>query len=236
MFYIGSCRRSSLPSGEGRWRSSERIAARILEEAGFRVLEEHDRVMINGVEVGEIDLVAEKEGQRYAVEVKAGRLDVGGVRQAYVNAGLIGAKPLVICKGFSDSAAEALAQELGVEVLRLSDLFVIDQEELEVLMREVIEDVVEDLISYLTSEVKPTEEDVSVLRAIVETSDILEAAGKLGKDVGDLARTIEGLRSKGVLPKWARKYSSVKRTAEIALARDKLREAVGALRGTGSTV
>jgi predicted RecB family endonuclease len=232
MFYIGSCRRLPLPSGEGRWRSSERIAARILEEAGFRVLEEHYRVMINGAEVGEIDLVAEKEGQRYAVEVKAGRLDVGGARQVYVNARLIGAKPLVICKGFSDSAAEALAQELGVEVLRLSDLFVIDQEELEALMREVIEDVVEDLVSYLTSEVRPTEEDIRILRAIVETSDILEAAGKLGMDVGDLARTMEGLRSKGVLPRWAKKYSSVKRAAEIALARDRLRDVVGALRGT----
>ena len=224
-----------MPSGEERWRSSERIAARILEEAGFRILEEHKRVMINGVEVGEIDLVAEKEGQRYAVEVKAGRLDVGGVRQAHVNAELIGAKPLAICKGFSDSAAEALAQELGVEVLRLSELFVIDQEELETLMREVIEDVVEDLVSYLTSEVKPTEGDAKVLRTIVETSDILEAAGKLGMDVGDLARTIEGLRSRGVLPKWAKKYSSVKRAAEIALARNRLWEIVGALHSTGAT-
>ena len=213
-----------MTSGERRWRSSERIAARILEEAGFKVLREHERVLIDGVEAGEIDILAEREGQLYAVEVKAGGLDVGGVRQAYVNAKLVDARPLVVCKGFSDSAAEVLARKLGVEVLKMSDLFLVDQEELEAIVREVVEDVAEDIISYMAADVEVTEGDAEILRAIAGTNDMLEAAEKLGMDVGELARAIEGLRTKGVLPRWARKYSSVRRAAAIALAKKRLKE------------
>ncbi|MGC8970013.1 MAG: YraN family protein [Conexivisphaera sp.] len=218
-----------MTSGEERWRSSERIAARVLEESGFRILEEHRRIVVGGVEVGEVDILAEREGVVHAVEVKAGRLDVGGVRQAYVNALMLGAKPLVVCKGFSDSAAEVLARELGVQVLRMSDLFLVDQEELEALIREVVEDVAEDLVSFLAAEAAPAAEDLRALEAIARTSDIVEAAGELGVDVGELAKAIESMRSRGILPRWARKYSSVRRAASMALARRRLEGVLRAL-------
>ncbi|MFP3283308.1 MAG: YraN family protein [Nitrososphaeria archaeon] len=222
-----------MPSGEERWRSSERIAARILEDAGFIILEEHHRIMVDGVEVGEVDLVAERDGRRYAVEVKAGRLDVGGIRQAYVNAGLMGAEPLVVCKGFSDSSAEALAGELGIGVLRMSDLFIVEQEELEALIREVMEDALGELVSFLASDAMPSEDDRRILRAIAGTGDIVEAAGELGMEIGGLARAIEDMRSRGVLPRWARKYGSVRRAAEIEMAKERLGGALSALRGEG---
>ena len=64
---------SSLSSVE-RWRSSERIAARLLEQLGYHVIDSHRKIMINNTEVGEIDFVAQgPDGETYAVEVKAGK-------------------------------------------------------------------------------------------------------------------------------------------------------------------
>jgi len=220
-----------VPSGEERWRSSERIAAGVLESAGFRILEEHARLTVGGVEVGEVDLVAERDGRRYAVEVKAGRLDVGGVRQAYVNARLMGAEPLVVCRGFSDSSAEALARELGVEVLVTSDLFLVEPEELESVLREVLYDALEELASLLASDAALSEDDARILRAVAEAEDLSEAAGRLGVGVGDLARALDGMRSRGVLPRWARKYGSLRLAAGVILARDRVRRALRSLGG-----
>lgn len=211
-------------SGSERWRSSERIATAVLEELGFRVLESHKRLEVYNTEVGEVDFIAEDgEGTKYAVEVKAGRLDVTGVRQAYVNAVLLGMKPMVVCKGFTDSAAEALAKELGVRVIKLSDIFLVEQEELEVLLREVVEQTLEDFFILLLSPVRElTSEQERVLEAIASTRSISDAASRLGLDVGELAKKIDALRSQGVIPRWASRYSSVKRVSELIMARRSL--------------
>jgi predicted RecB family endonuclease len=74
------------------------------------------------VEVGEVDILAvDGDGNTYAVEVKAGKIDISGIRQAYINAKLIGAKPLVIARGYAEEGARELARELGVEVVLLPD-------------------------------------------------------------------------------------------------------------------
>ena len=89
-------------SSSRRWRSSERIALGFLEEMGYRIIETRKRIKIHGIEVSEIDAIVEDEdGNRYGVEIKAGRIDVTGIRQAYVNAIIASVKPMVIAKAVS---------------------------------------------------------------------------------------------------------------------------------------
>jgi predicted RecB family endonuclease len=100
----------------------ERYVVDLLPALGLYPRAVRHKVYRNGVEVGEVDILAVNErGEAYAVEVKAGRVDIAGVRQAYVNAKLLGAKPLVIARGYADEGARQLARELGVEVILLPD-------------------------------------------------------------------------------------------------------------------
>lgn len=205
-------------SSRTRWRSSERIAQRLLEEMGLKIIDVHRKVIVDGIEVGEIDFVAEdpSTGSIYGVEVKAGKIDITGLRQVYVNCLLANLKPLVICKGFADDSASILAEKLGIKVIQLSDWFLVESEELEVLMREVMEDLIEQYFIYLlipVPKLKP-EYDV-VVKAISESPSISEAAEKLGMKVDELAKRISSLRSLGVLPPWARKYRTIKRLLEL---------------------
>ncbi len=205
-------------SGNARWRSSEGIAARVLEDLGFKILEEHHAVTVDGVEVGEVDILAERDGELYAVEVKAGRLDVGGVRQAHVNAEILGAKPLVICRGFSDSSAEALARRLGVEVILESDLFLVDPDELFAVVREAVEEALQDVLSYLAQDVELSEDELKLLGAISEADDVQDAAERLGVELRELASRLETLRAKGILPRRASSFASLRRAAKLFLA------------------
>lgn len=214
---MSSSEKHRVLSARRRGLASERIAISILEELGYRVLEVGKKIIINGTEIGEVDVLAEDQsGEKYAVEVKAGRLDVGGVRQAYVNALILGAKPMVICKGFADDAARELAEKLGVRVVQLSDVFLVESEELYSIVREVVEEVLTEYFELFygyTAHLKP--EHYEILSAIYSSTSIEEAAEKLNLDVSALAKHIDELRKQGVIPKWASKYSSVKRVAQI---------------------
>ncbi len=100
----------------------ERYILDLLPALGLFPKASRYRIYRNGVEVGEIDILAvDGNGNTYAVEVKAGKIDISGVRQAYTNAKLIGAKPLVIARGYAEEGARELAKELGVEVVLLPD-------------------------------------------------------------------------------------------------------------------
>lgn len=100
----------------------EAFVADLLPSLGLTPLAFRYKIIKEGVEVGEVDILARDDsGKLYAVEVKAGRIDVSGVRQAYVNALLAGARPLVVARGYADDAARKLAEELGVEVFLLPD-------------------------------------------------------------------------------------------------------------------
>ncbi|MEM4627646.1 MAG: hypothetical protein QXX37_05125, partial [Ignisphaera sp.] len=126
-----------------RWLSSERVAVSVLEELGYNVLEMRKKVVVNETVVGEVDAVVDDgTGQLFAVEIKAGKIDISGIRQAYVNSVILGMKPLVICKGFADDAAKELAEKLGVKIIQLSDIFLVESEELEIILREVVEDAI----------------------------------------------------------------------------------------------
>ncbi len=187
----------SMGRGRQRWVASERVAFRILEERGYRILETHRRVVIDGVEVAEVDAVAEgSDGEIYAVEVKAGRLDVNGVRQAYVNALVLNAKPLVVCKGYADEAAEKLAEKLGVEVLALEDVFLVDAEELESLVYGAVVDASAEVLRILLDpSIRVPRDYFTALKALASSPTLLDAAKKLNTSVKELKPVLEYLRS-----------------------------------------
>ena len=181
-------------------RASEAVAASLLEEMGFRIVGYRKKVEVEGVEVGEIDLLAERDGALYAVEVKAGPLDVGGVRQAYVNAVVAGARPLVVARGYADDSARRLAERLGVEVITLPDSLPVTPEELRETVKEAVEAALAGVLARLAScPATPTPEEERVLEAIASSPTIKDAADKLGVTVQELARAIAGLREKGLL-------------------------------------
>ena len=204
--------------GRRRWLASERIAARVLEERGFEILEAHKKLVVDGVEVGEIDLLARgPDGSLYAVEVKAGRLDVHGVRQAYVNALVAGAKPLVVAKGFADDAAKTLAEKLGVEVVELEDVFLVDAEELEEVVETGVAEALDDLLRLLLDpRLRPRPEELEALQALAEKGNPYEAARSLGRSVGEMKPLLEKLRSTSLARRGPR---GLRLAARLLLAR-----------------
>ncbi len=221
------------PSPQRRWRSSERIALSVLEELGYRIIETNKKIRIEGVEVTEIDAIVEDEnGEKYAVEVKAGRIDVSGLRQAYVNAVLAGCKPLVIAKGYADEAAEALARELGVKVILLSDYFLVEAEELELIVREALDDVLTETINTIVSTRHPSPEDLEFIEYLVSCETIVDVANRLGVSIKDVVKRIKQLQNKGVLPRSVKNYRRLRYYAALVLFREKLRFLVETLKSS----
>jgi predicted RecB family endonuclease len=204
-----------------RWLSSERIALRLLEELGFKVIEIRKRILVNGIEVGEVDAIVEdNNGARWGVEIKAGRIDVTGVRQAYVNAVIAEVKPMIVCKGFADDAAKELAEKLGVRVIELSDVFLVDSEELEVVIREVVESTLTDYLeAFFTIPSNIKHEWLEVLNVLTSSQNLEEACEKLGVDINTLTKRLSEMRNAGIFPQWAKKYASMRRVAQIILQR-----------------
>ncbi|HDI02499.1 MAG TPA: recombinase RecB, partial [Ignisphaera sp.] len=204
-----------------RWRSSERIALSILEQQGFQIVETHKKIIINGTEVGEVDIVArDKEGNIYAIEVKAGKIDVTGIRQAYVNAMLLNMKPMIVCKGYADDAARELAQKLGIPVIQLSDVFLVEDEELEIVVREAVEEALSNFFELLlTTPLELREEQKRILIALASSTTLQETAERLGMPLETLLKFLNEFRSLGIIPRWAKKWSSIKRIAQILVAK-----------------
>jgi len=215
-------------SARRRWLSSERIAQEVLETIGFKILETRKKIILNDIEIGEVDAIAvDDKGTLYAVEVKAGKADITGVRQAYINALLLNAKPVIVCKGFADDAAKELAEKLGVQVIQLSDVFLVESEELNIVVRDVIEETLTEYLELFYSfnpYIKP--DYIEILQAIYTTSTADEAAEKLGIDVATLMKKIDDLRKIGVIPKWAKKYSTIKRIAQLVIQKQSLASAL----------
>jgi len=182
-----------------RGRVSVEVAKRVLSGLGYRVVEESIPIVVKGEEVGEADLIVEdEEGRRYAVEVKAGKLSVSGVRQAKVNAKILGLEPMVVARGYADEAARALAEELGVRVVCLADLIAISETDLYLVVKAAVEEV---LCEFLLSLRALKEEEVMrTLEAIAESDSFSDAASKLGISVGELGRILGSLRRDNVLP------------------------------------
>ena len=218
-------------SAKRRWRSSERIAVELLEQLGYRVIDIRKKIKISGIEVGEVDAIVEDEkGEKYAVEIKAGNIDVTGLRQAYVNALILGLKPLVIAKGFADDAAQALSGKLGIKVIELSNYFLIEPEELEIIIREVFSDILAESIKIFTIHEPLSPEEKSFLENIVKNPTLYDVASSMGKNINELVKKIRYLQNKGVLPKNVKNYKLLKYYASIALLSENLRYIIEALK------
>ncbi|MDH5816551.1 MAG: hypothetical protein QE164_07235 [Candidatus Nezhaarchaeota archaeon] len=183
--------------------SSERVAIGILERMGFKVLDTRKKIVKDGVEVGEVDIVASNpEGEVYAVEVKAGKASVSDIRQAYTGALLLGMRPMVICKGFADVAAETVARELNVKVLTIPEYYILlEVEELELAVKAALQDFADEL-SYpvlLPYGEKLTREEIKLLKTITSSNSLEEAASKLKLTIQDVWRKVSDLRSRGII-------------------------------------
>lgn len=207
-------------SSERKWRSSESIALSYLERQGFQILETRKKVKVEGVEVGEVDAIAlSPEGEKYAVEIKSGRVDVTGIRQAYVNAELLGLKPLVIAKGFADDSAKALAESLGVMVIELSDAFLVDVEELEVVVESAVERVFREVLEALSRPVALGPQEERVVEALAGSADIKEFAERLGCSIEEAMRYVKKLQAAGLFPSSTKSFWGMKLYAQLYMLR-----------------
>ena len=143
---------------------------------GFKIIERNKEVEIGGKKVAEVDIVAQPPQRPYAVEVKAGKVDVGAVRQAFANAKLLGAEPMVIGTGWANEEAKLAAEKLGVKYLMFSDLFVTQREEL----YEVVRSAIEDVIATLIEKVEPDENACEALVKEQLSTEMLKKYGVKG--------------------------------------------------------
>ncbi len=211
-------------SPKTKWRTSEKIALQILESLGYNVIDTHYKITITGIEIAEIDAIAvdKNTGDKYAVEIKAGRIDVNGIRQAFVNAMLVEAKPLIVCRGYADEAARILAEKLNIKVIELSDQFLVDADELENIVKTAIDEVIEKYIDLLfepTRKLKP--QYYEIVKAVAYSRNIVEASEKLGLNIKDLVKKINELKENNIIPRNLKTYKEVKRYLKIQLLKQK---------------
>jgi predicted RecB family endonuclease len=211
-----------------RGRASVEIAKRVLEGRGCTVVGEGERVELNGLEVGEVDLLAKGPGgELLAVEVKAGAIGVSELKQLFVNALLLGAKPVAVARSASEEA-RALAEKLGIELVELSDLLTVDEEELYAVVKAAVEDALFELLAALPA--LSDERVARILEAVARSESIEQAAKTLGVGVGELERSLGELRRSGLLPPLAG-YARLKACAKALIA---LRSAMTARQGSPS--
>lgn len=183
----------------------EVLAEDVLTSLGYNILDRNCRIKIEGVDVAEVDLIAEKNDEKYAVEVKAGTISVTDIRQAYTNALILGYKPLIVCRGYSDESAKILAEHLNVDVVKFQDFIVLSTpEEIYNVFFSTLVDVLLETISPAYQISKKAEVDTELLETIVESKNLSDAANKLGitakklitklKEVGLVRKTEHGVK------------------------------------------
>jgi len=185
--------------------SAESLAKIILKMEGYDVLEERKKVRLNGEEVAEIDLIVkDKLGELYAVEVKAGDVDVSAVRNIYTNSKILNMKGMIIGRKFSNRSAEILAKNLNVSYIMMGDYFMLmDPTELNRIIREAFLDTVSGLYIFPAS-TDVRDEFLEELRAIANFS---------GGDKKKLERSISILKRNLIIPKGMRDLEMIKRYA-----------------------
>jgi len=203
--------------------SSERIAKRLLESRGFHVLSTKYVIIEEEEKVAEVDIVVEdSNGERYAVEVKAGKGDVNSIRQTYANAKLCGYKPMLICKGYSDDAARKAALKLDVKVVELSEYYLLlEPEELESIIKKCVEEVFE-THGFLPYSAEVDDKDRAILKAISTAKGFDEAAEQININRKELGKKIDDLTTRGILPKRSLSFRDLKRCSSSILARSEI--------------
>jgi len=203
--------------------SSERIAKRLLESKGFRVLSTKHQILDKGEKIAEVDIIAESPtGEQYAVEVKAGKGDVNSLRQVYANSKLCGYKPMLICKGYTDDATRMVAKKLKVDVVELSEYYLLlEPEELESIVKRCIEEVFE-THGFLPFSVEITKNDQRILKTISTAKDFDKAASKLKINRKNLGKIIENLKTRGILPSRSLSFQDLKQCCSSIIARNEI--------------
>ncbi|MHA1597080.1 MAG: hypothetical protein ACTSWV_05635, partial [Candidatus Asgardarchaeia archaeon] len=176
--------------------SAESLAKIILKMEGYDVLEERKKVRLNGEEVAEIDLIVkDKLGETYAVEVKAGDVDVSAVRNVYTNSKILDMKGMIIGRKFSNKSAEILARKLGISYIMMGDYFMLmDPTELNRIVREAFLDTVSGLYIFPAS-IELKDEFLEELKVIANFSE---------GDKRKLERSISNLKRNLIIPKGMR--------------------------------
>jgi len=200
---------------------SEEIASSILESLGYTIVERKKQVIVDGSKVTEIDIIARSpENEIVSVEVKSGKASVTDVRQAFSNAKLINAKPLLICKGFSDQSALLLAKELNVSYIFLPEYYLFTLED----FKEIAEEVLLELINFYLStqiDISLSEDELNVISSIASSNSFKEAAEKLGIREEELGQIISTM---SIFKKKKRSYNFLKFQSLVVLNRIKERE------------
>jgi predicted RecB family endonuclease len=173
----------------GKGLDAEDVAVSILEKIGYTILERRKPIVVGGVKVAEVDVIArDQEGNVLAVEVKSGKASVTDVRQVFSNSKLLKAKPLLVCKGFSDASAISLASELGVRYLLLPEYYLFTLEDFKEVSKEVIRDL---LMLYLSLDIEGiSEEEEKIVEALASSNSFSEASEKLGVSEEEFGRQI----------------------------------------------
>ncbi|RLF00191.1 MAG: hypothetical protein DRJ63_03190 [Thermoprotei archaeon] len=219
---------------KARGKSIEEICEKLLIEKGYDIVARNYRIKISGIDVAEVDILAEKKGEKYVVEAKAGRATVTDIRQVYCNAALLNAKPLLVCRGFADKASEETARALSVKVLFLPDFYIfMSPEELAYVIKSIVREAL--LETLFAEALSLSEEDFKILKAIAESSSFIEASEKLKLSPEELGHRLSSLKRRGILRKGD--YSSLRLQAAAILERverkrlfEKLEEVLSTLR------
>jgi len=189
--------------------SAERIARRMLESKGYSIIATNYKINSKGENIGEIDIVAEKDGEKYAVEVKSGKASFSSIRQAYANAKLAGYRPLLICKK-SDEATKEAARKLGVEIIEFSEYhLLLEPEEIESIVKNCMEEVMEKY-GYLPHAFM-SGGDIKFFGVIAESQNMEEVIKKLGIDEKKFGEKLSSLSKKGILPSRSLSFKDLKK-------------------------
>lgn len=211
-----------MPKPRIRGQSSERIAKGILEKLGYKILDTNKKVVVDQAEAFEVDIIAlSLEGEKYCVEVKAGRAGVSDVRQVFADSEILHLKPMLVCKRPADEAAEAVARELGVKIIRFSEYYVLlEPEELEVVVRTAVRDVLNEYGFYPLLPFEAVEEEEwRVIEGIAKAESFKEAAQLLHLSAEELGHRIGALRGKGVYPPRGQAFTGLKRHSQQLIQR-----------------
>ncbi|MFP3227883.1 MAG: restriction endonuclease [Caldisphaera sp.] len=195
--------------GKAAMRSSESIAANLLQQMGYKVVEMHKKVTINNIEISDVDIVAEKNGIKYAVEVKAGPADVSSIRQIYVNSKLLNMVPMIISRGLADEKAEELAKELNVIFISVSDQVLTNLDEIYASVKEALVDFLDDFFKFLTKCKIIDEKDLKIISSIAVSEDLIEAAKNSNMSIEDFTKAFSSLHNRGILPSGKYEYASL---------------------------
>ncbi len=204
--------------------SAERIARRMLENKGFTIIATNYKISSKGENIGEIDIVAEKDGEKYAIEVKSGKASLSSIRQAYANAKLAGLKPLLICKK-SDEATKEAAKKLGVEILELSEYhLLLEPEELESIVKNCMEEVMEKY-GYMPYAFM-SNNDIKFFKILAEADSIEDALSKLKMNEKKFGERLSKMAKKGILPSRPLSFADLKKYSMAVISHNEFMERI----------